>query len=340
MNVMPRLSRETRSRVVLLKSKGFSVKRIEERLKEDGICVSRRSLFKLFAKHRRTGTVADLPRPARPKKLSTEQYEFIDEAMTENDELTARQMRQMLEARWPNTIVSLNTVKRARKHLGWVATRPKYSQLVREANKEKRVLWCKKQLAAKEKFLDVVFTDESTVQLDNHGRLCFRKRKQPRKLKPRPKHPIKVHIWAGISSRGATPVVIFTGIMNSTRYCSILEKGLLPFLQDVFPEGHRFQQDNDPKHCSKFTKQFLQEKGVNWFRTPAESPDLNPIENVWASLKYYLRHEYKPTNMETLIDGIKRFWRSMTPDVCSKYIGHVQKVMPKVIEVNGEASGF
>lgn len=337
---MPRLSKETRSRVVLLRSKGFSVGKIRKRLEEDGIHVSRRALFKLFAKHRRTGTVADLPRAARPKKLTTEHYKFIDEAMTEDDELTARKLRVLLEARWPETEVSLNTIKRARKHLGWVATRPKYSQLVREANKQKRVEWCKKQQAANEKFENVIFTDESSVQLDSHARLCFRRKKEPRKLKARPKHPLKVHIWGGISCRGATPVVIFTGIMNSTRYCQILEQGLLPFLSDQFPLHHRFQQDNDPKHCSNFTKQFLTEKGVNWFRTPAESPDLNPIENVWASLKYYLRNEYKPSNLETLVAGIKTFWKSMTPGVCRKYIGHIQKVIPKVIEVNGEASGF
>ena len=325
---------------MLLKGKGFSAAKIKKRLEEDGIFVSRRALFKLFAKYARTGTVADLPRAARPRKLSTEQYRFLDEAMTENDELTARKLRAMLEARWPETVVSLPTIKRARKDLGWVATRPKYSQLVREANKEKRLEWCRKQLAAQEKFQNVVFTDESSVQLDSHARLCFRKKKQPRRLKPRPKHPVKVHIWGGISTRGATPLVIFTGIMNSTRYCRILEHGLLPFLTNVFPEGHRFQQDNDPKHCSNFTKQFLIDEGVNWFKTPAESPDLNPIENVWGSLKYYLRHEYKPTNLETLIDGIKTFWKSMTPDVCKKYIGHVEKVIPRVIAVNGDASGF
>ena len=69
---MPRFSQETRSRVVLLRKKGFSVGQIRERLKEDSVVVSRRALFKLFAKYRRTGTVADLQRAARPRKLTTE----------------------------------------------------------------------------------------------------------------------------------------------------------------------------------------------------------------------------------------------------------------------------
>ena len=162
----------------------------------------------------------------------------------------------------------------------------------------------------------------------------------PQRLKPKPKHPPKVHIWAGILSHGATAVCVFKGIMNSTRYCEILESTLLHFLKRSLPALHRFQQDNDPKHTGNYTKQFLLKNSVNWWKTSPESPNLNPIENVWGSLKSFLRHTYKPRNLETRIAGIKQFWKSMTPEVCRKYIGHLQKVMPKVVELGGAASGY
>ena len=88
------------------------------------------------------------------------------------------------------------------------------------------------------------------VQLEHHSRICFRKEKQPRVLKQRAKHPIKVHIWGGISTRGATKLVMFTGIMNAQRLAAILEAGLLPFIRERFCDGHRLYQDNDPKHGS------------------------------------------------------------------------------------------
>ena len=128
--------------------------------------------------------------------------------------------------------------------------------------------------------------------------------------------------------------------MTATRYCSILEAGLLLFLNTIYPDTHRFQQDNDPKHCSRYTKDFLAEKGVCWWKTPAESPDLNPIENIWASLKYFLRHQYKPRDLKSLTEGIRCFWRSLTPAICQRYIGHLHTVMPKVIAVDGAASGY
>ena len=129
--------------------------------------------------------------------------------------------------------------------------------------------------------------------------------------------------------------MLFTGTMNSTRFCSILDEGLQSFLREVYPDGHRFMQDNDPKHCSNYTKKYFEDSDVNWWRTPPESPDLNPIENVWGSLKCFLRHQFKPRNLNSLIEGILTFWKTMTPEVCRRYIDHLHKVIPKVIEVNG-----
>ena len=66
----------------------------------------------------------------------------------------------------------------------------------------------------------------------------------------RAKHPVKVHVWAGISHRGCTGICIFDGIMDAVLYVNIIGETLLPFLEDIYPDGHRLMQDNDPKHTS------------------------------------------------------------------------------------------
>ena len=77
--------------------------------------------------------------------------------------------------------------------------------------------------------------------------------------------------------------------MDASLYTEILQKTLLPFISEVYPTNHRFMADNDPKHSFNEAKNFLSANNVNWWRTPAESPDCNPIENLWHELKGYNR---------------------------------------------------
>ena len=60
----------------------------------------------------------------------------------------------------------------------------------------------------------------------------------------------------------------------------------------------------------------MEDEGINWWRTPPESPDLNPIENTWHELKEFIRRVVKPQTKEKLI------------------------VVPKVVVLNGEATGY
>ena len=84
----------------------------------------------------------------------------------------------------------------------------------------------------------------------------------------------------------------------------------------------------------------MKEVGVNHWPTPPESPDLNPIENVWASMKHHIRSKVKPRTKEQLVAGIREFWSKLTPEACQRYIFHMFKVVPKVIERHGMASGY
>ncbi len=133
----------------------------------------------------------------------------------------------------------------------------------------------------------------------------------------RAKHPTKVHVWVGISERGSTVIYIFEGKMNAPLYTKILDGALVPFLETVYPDGHRFMQDNDPKHTSVHAWDFMEDKGINWWKTPAESPDLNPIENLWHDLKEYIKREVKPQSKQQLIEGIDEFW--LTVDVKDRF---------------------
>ncbi|KAJ8048974.1 hypothetical protein HOLleu_01502 [Holothuria leucospilota] len=100
-------------------------------------------------------------------------------------------------------------------------------------------------------------------------------------------------------------------------------------------------QDNDPKHTSKPTKEFVWKNNTYWWPTPSESPGSNPIEMVWHELKHFLRIEHKPHVLEELKDGITTFWRTrMTPKEYQRYVTHIQKVLPKVVQFDGKLPDF
>ena len=122
--------------------------------------------------------------------------------------------------------------------------------------------------------------------------------------------------------------------MNAPTYVEIIKKTLIPFLKERLPDHHEFMQDNDPKHTSRLASAFFEDNNIHWWKTPPESPDLNPIENLWHELKEFIRREVKPQNKEELISGIIQFWTTVTIAKCRKYINHLKKVIPRVVEVN------
>lgn len=68
--------------------------------------------------------------------------------------------------------------------------------------------------------------------------------------------------------------------------------------------------------------------------------DVNPIENIWHELKECIRRDMKPTSKAELIVGIKAFWETVKKKNCQKYIDHLKKVIPAVVECKGAATGY
>lgn len=292
-------------------------------------------------RYEETGKTIDRERIGRTKLLTREHYIAIDSFMDEDSELTTPRLRDKLIEKFPGFNVSERTIARGREELGWVHQSVKYGQLVRDNNKKTRLEWAKKLIEDEENFDDVIFTDESTFQVEYHARRAYRRVGEPRLLRPRPKHPAKIHVWAGISKKGATNLVLFQGNMTATRYTAILQASLLPFIEAKYPDGHRLLQDNDPKHTSRWARAFFDEKGVNWWHSPPESPDLNPIELVWGSMKEAVRNNYKPRTLQQLKDALLDYWsKKMTEETCTRYVLHIHKVLPAVVEAEGQASGY
>ncbi len=92
------------------------------------------------------------------------------------------------------------------------------------------------------------------------------------------KFPQSVMIWGAMSSAGVGPLCFLKTNVTAPIYQDILEHFMLPSADQLFKDADFiFQQDLAPAHTAKSTKSWLNDHGVDW---PANSPDLNPIENL------------------------------------------------------------
>ena len=192
---MPKVSTYAKTRIEFLHKQGLHPAGIFRVLKKGSI-VSFPSVARLVKRLKSNGTLANLPRSGRPSKLSMEAKDFINEQMRNNDEMTSGQIQRKLEKR--GVAVSSSLVRRSRKELGWTLQRTAYCQLIRDANKVKRLEFARRVLESGDTFHNIIFSDECSVSLEQYRRTCYRKINEPTKRKPKLKHPLKLHVWAGI----------------------------------------------------------------------------------------------------------------------------------------------
>lgn len=340
------ISTQIRLKVVRLKIQGFSFRKIVRMIgREDVVSVSVAGVRKIWVNYQRTGSVQNVVRfnghRSPVAKLGTQEHiDFVDQCMKDMPDLSAKQLGKKVMDRF-GIEVSVSSIGKFRKYCGWTQGITRYCQLIKNVNKVKRKDWCEEQVRNDEQFADVVFTDESRVELSRTSNKCFRKKGHFIPYIPKPKHPLSVLVWAGISVRGATELLVFEGIMDGEFYREeIVKKCLKPFVEKVYPDHHRLMQDNDPKHTAKATAKCFEDNNILWWKTPPESPDLNPIENLWHEMKKYIRSEVKPFTKQELVDGLHEFWRTrVTPEKCENYIDHLQETIPKVIEADGGHAG-
>ena len=181
-----------RERVVALHFSGKNVTQIKKMLECKGIKTSRSAVSLFLSRYQNTGSLRDAKRSGRKSKLQNEHVNFSDNALSENDELTSKELSEKLSTEC-GIQVSATTVRRVRRNvLGWKTESARYCQFVRDPNKIKRLVFALKTITEKDTFEDVIFTDETSVQIEQYARICFRKDGTQPKRKGRPKHPLKV----------------------------------------------------------------------------------------------------------------------------------------------------
>ena len=154
--------------------KGHKAPTIHKLLAREGIKCSRRGIHGFLRTFEETGLILRVPGSGRPSKITREVKEFVERQMELDNETTAYQLHELLVRAGYN--ISLSTILRCRLSLGWMFRGSAYCQLIREANKAKRLQFAQDHL--NDTFQDVLWTDECTIQMESHRRFACRKKGQ------------------------------------------------------------------------------------------------------------------------------------------------------------------
>ena len=140
-------------------------------------------------------------------------------------------------------------------------------------------------------------------------------------------------IWGCFSTKGVGKISVMDGKMNAQKYKQILQENLMPSVESLeLTSENIFQQDIDPKHTDKSTKKWLSENNVNVLQWLTQSPDLNPIDDLWRFLKIQIRKR-APASINNLKTICQEEWYKIPINYCNKLIETFKKILVAV-EVN------
>lgn len=196
------------------------------------------------------------------------------------------------------------------------------------------------------KWYNILWSDESKFNLKGSDGKTYIRRPINQELVPKyTKKTVKhggggIMVWGCFSWTGVGPIYWIQDYpMNQEVYRRIMQEVMLPFVEENMPLKWVYQQDNDPKHTARGTKTWFLSNKINLMEWPAQSPDLNPIENLWKDVKNTVGQK-KVRNKEELWQEILKAWKAIPVERCQNLINSMPRRCEAVLKNNGHATKY
>ena len=327
-----------RGQVLALRNAGLSYNKIATQLH-----LPRSTVISITQRFSGRATTSDSPRPGRPSKLKSFHRNnivaqiLLDESDTAPE--VAATMRTLSKVR-----VSPCTIRRVLHGAGLVNGAKVKKALLKETHKERRLAFAlAHQHWTVDDWLRVVFSDETALYLyrNNNGGRVWRlvgetltDRCVQGTVKFGGGH---INVWGAISRFGISLFCEVGDVMNGDTYLSVLESELLASIRVWNNKNEMiFMHDNAPCHKRKDVAKWFETNQITVLDWPANSPDLNPIENAWNMVKNKIYQEREIKSKAALWERFQAVYEEvLTPEVCRDLISSMPRRIQAVIDANG-----
>lgn len=328
----PKTSVAVEQTVITLSNQGLSTRKIAERVQ-----ISHRTVQLIRKRNQCTPAINT---GGRPRLISDGNARLIERRIKNNKKLTPKAAAKDL-----NLNASEWTVRRSLNRIGLVSSVKKKKPALSDKNIKARLKFCKDHKNwTEEDWKRVIWSDETKInRYQSDGKEYFWHRPHERILKHQVRETVKhgggnLMVWGCFTWWHTGPLVQIQGIMKKEDYLHILQSNLPDFVeQAAYPEEEMiFQQDGDPKHTAKIVQNWLGEQKFSTLKWPAQSPDLNPIENLWSIVKRQLQqYQTHPTSLQDLWARVKTEWGKIPEITIQNLVESMPRRVRSVIKNKG-----
>ena len=331
-------SQDLRLRCVAKSQRGLGAKRIARDLE---IPVS--SVKTILRAYRKRGHTFSAPRSGRPRITDERTDRRIVRAVEKNRFASAAAIAAEVSDEIGRP-VKPTTVRNRLKATGLNGRSSRKKPYLSKVHKSKRLAYAKRVLAAlprEEDWANVLFTDEASIQLNGStGKVSVWRRTSEAFAEKctTPTHKnvrTSLMVWSSIASNGVGTIHFCDRTVNGEYYRKLLQEEI-PTTRALLglPTPTPFVQDNAPAHRAKLTKDCVDELQLTDFMHPPQSPDLNPIENLWTVMKAEL-HKNPASSIHDLKVKLKEIWYSIDAEIVRKCCMSMPKRLAQVVAAKG-----